>query len=168
MQPEVSLPCAQQPTTVPYSEPDHSNPRPPKRFKIRCNIIRPCTSRIPSTVFPSGVPTIPLYPPLVFPARATCSTHHIIFYFVPRLMTWGKPHSNTRIFSVVSEWAVHHRFMLVKRETQILFHRTVVLVWGNEWSDCCCCCLEYRIIGLFLLFEVSDDRTAVVVWSIGL
>ena len=171
MEPEVSLPYAQPPTPLPCSEPDHSNPRPPNRFKIRFNIILPCTSRIPSTLFPPSVPTTPLYPPLVFPSRATCCTHLIIFHFIPRLMIWRKPHSNPRIFSVVAEGTVHHQFRFVYRETKILFNRTVVLIWSIGWSDCCCCRLEYRIIGLLLLllsslllllmFEVSDDRTVV-------
>ena len=36
MQTELSLPCAQQPVTCPYREPDHSTPRPQYYFfKIR-------------------------------------------------------------------------------------------------------------------------------------
>jgi hypothetical protein len=38
MEPEVSLPCSQQPSTGPYSKPDQSNPSHPISLKIRTTL----------------------------------------------------------------------------------------------------------------------------------
>jgi hypothetical protein len=41
MEPEVSLPCSQEPSTGPYSEPDQSNPYHPILSEIHFNIVHP-------------------------------------------------------------------------------------------------------------------------------
>jgi hypothetical protein len=44
MEPEVSLPCSQEPSTGAYPEPDQSSPYHPILSKIHFNIIHPLTS----------------------------------------------------------------------------------------------------------------------------
>jgi hypothetical protein len=44
MEPEVSLPCSQEPSTGPYPEPDRSSPYHPILSKIHFNIVHPPTS----------------------------------------------------------------------------------------------------------------------------
>jgi hypothetical protein len=45
MEPESSLPCSQEPSTGPYSEPDQSSPYHPILSKFHSNIILPAMSR---------------------------------------------------------------------------------------------------------------------------
>jgi hypothetical protein len=45
MEPKVSLPCSQEPSTGPYPEPDQSSPYHPILSKIHFNIFLPPTSR---------------------------------------------------------------------------------------------------------------------------
>jgi len=51
-------------------------------FKIRFNIILPCTPRSVKRSLPSGFPTKTLYAPLL--AYATCSTHLILLDMITR------------------------------------------------------------------------------------
>jgi len=59
MEPKGSLPCSQQPGTVPCPEPDASSPHCPTLFpKIHSNIIHPSTTiGLASGLFPSSLQT---------------------------------------------------------------------------------------------------------------
>ena len=58
MEPEGSLPYAQEPATHPYPEPDRSSLCPSSNLSnIHFNIILPPTLGLPSVLLPSGFPT---------------------------------------------------------------------------------------------------------------
>jgi hypothetical protein len=75
---QVSLSCAQEPSTGSYPEPDQSNPHHPILSKIHFNIVHPPTSwssqwsvsSCLSHQYPMCIPLLPI--------RATCPDHHIL------------------------------------------------------------------------------------------
>jgi hypothetical protein len=72
MEPEGSLPCSQEPSTGPYTEPDQSNPYHPTYLcKIHFNIVSPRTSWSSYWHFLSEFPTNILYTFLFSPIRAS-------------------------------------------------------------------------------------------------
>jgi hypothetical protein len=76
IEPEGSLPCAQEPATGPYPQPDESSPYYPILFlNIQLHIILLCLG-LSSCLFPSEFPPKP-YTPLFFSMRATWSAHLI-------------------------------------------------------------------------------------------
>jgi hypothetical protein len=105
-------------------------------FKINFNSIQPCTSKPSSSKFhlPSGLPTKVMYEPLIFPIRATCSTHLILLDF----MTWkifrkGKVCPRTGSFFNLGArwgWVVSATpWPLYPRETD-----PVPIVYEAEWG----------------------------------
>jgi hypothetical protein len=75
MEPGGSLPCSQEPSTGPYSEPDRSNPSHPISILILSTYLR---LGLPSGLFPFGFPTNILYTFLFSPIHATCHVHLIL------------------------------------------------------------------------------------------
>jgi hypothetical protein len=53
-------------------------------LKIHLNIIHPLRLRLPSGLFPSGLPTKTLHTPLLSPRRARCPAHLILLDFITR------------------------------------------------------------------------------------
>jgi len=73
--PECSLPCSQEPTTGPYSDPDASTPLSPPYFsKIPSNIILPSMLRSSELSFPSGFRIKILYEFLI----SSCVLHILV------------------------------------------------------------------------------------------
>ena len=74
MEPEGSLPHSQKPGTCLRPEPDKSTPCLP----VLEDIFMPSFLRLglPSSLFPLGLPTEPLYAPHLSPVRATRNSAH--------------------------------------------------------------------------------------------
>ena len=86
MEPKGSLPHSQLTATCPYPEPAWSSPWPPHSTSWRSKLIlfSHLSLGLSSGLFPSDFPAKTLYTPLLSLIRATCSTHHILLYFI----TW--------------------------------------------------------------------------------
>jgi len=69
MERDGSLPCAQQPATGPYPDPD---------FYHSVSLRSLLRLELPSGLFPSGIPQKILYTFLIFPMHVTCPTYLII------------------------------------------------------------------------------------------
>jgi hypothetical protein len=87
MKPDGSVPCSQQPATVPYPQPTESNPH--YFSNIYFNIILRPRLRTPSGLLLSDVPTKFFILLQSLPTRATCPTHLILFDFIT-LITYGE------------------------------------------------------------------------------
>jgi hypothetical protein len=74
MEPEVSIPCTQEPSTDPYPEPYPSNPI----HSIPTYLSKILHLGLLSVLFPSSLPTNILYEFLFSPIRATCPAHLIL------------------------------------------------------------------------------------------
>jgi hypothetical protein len=79
MEPEVSVPCSQEPATGPYPGPDKSNPCPPTLFHF--DIILPPTRRSSEWSLPFKLPNQNFLPICHFPMRATYSVYFILLDF---------------------------------------------------------------------------------------
>ena len=89
MEPENSIPPLTQTASCPCPEPDQPSP---------CSPLHPTSWRsilvlsshlrldLPSGLLPSGFPTETLYAPLLFPIRATCTTHFMLLDLITRKM----------------------------------------------------------------------------------
>jgi len=85
MKPEISLPHSQQTATGPYPEPDESSLHTPTLFyfpKIYFNIIFPSMIVLPSSLFPSGLPTKILYTILILQTLPRVLRSHPISSFL--------------------------------------------------------------------------------------
>jgi hypothetical protein len=78
MEPEGSLPCSQEPSTSPYSEPDQSNPYHPISLRSILRLSTHLRLGLTSGLFPSYIPTTILYAIPFAPIRATFPAHLIL------------------------------------------------------------------------------------------
>jgi hypothetical protein len=78
MEPVGSLPCLQEPSTGPYSEPDEFSTYHPNLFKIQFNIILPPTSRSFYWTLSFGFSHQSLICIPLLPIRAMCPAHLIL------------------------------------------------------------------------------------------
>jgi hypothetical protein len=82
MEPEGSLPCSQEPSTVVYLEPDQSSLSHPTSLSSNLVLSTHLRLRLPSGLFSSGFPTNILYAFLVSPIRATWPAHLILLVLI--------------------------------------------------------------------------------------
>jgi len=86
-----SLPCSNEPTICPYSEPDESNPRPlphplPTYFlKMHVSIL-PSTPGSSKWSYSLGFRTKFLYAPCLSPIHSTCPAHHVLLDWIIRMI----------------------------------------------------------------------------------
>jgi hypothetical protein len=78
MEPEGSIPCSQEPSTGPYSEPYQTNSHHPIFLRSISILSTHLHLGLPSGLFPSGFPTNILYAVVFSLIRATCQTHLIL------------------------------------------------------------------------------------------
>jgi hypothetical protein len=93
MEPEISLPCSEEPSTGPYPEPRSIQSIPLHPISLRSILILSIHLHfhLPSGLFPSGFPTNILYALLVFHIHATCPAH-LIFLGFTILIILGDKH----------------------------------------------------------------------------
>jgi len=76
---EVSLPHSQELANCLFSEPDQPRPYPyPTIWRSILILSSHLRLGLPSDLFPSGFPTKTLYTSVLYPIRATCSSHFIL------------------------------------------------------------------------------------------
>jgi hypothetical protein len=78
MEPEGSLPCSQESSTGPYSEPAQCNPYHPISLRFILILSTHLRLGLHSGLFPSGFPTSILYAFLFSTIHATCPAHVIL------------------------------------------------------------------------------------------
>jgi hypothetical protein len=93
MEPVFSLPCSQEPSTVPYPEPDQSNL---SKIHLLSTHLRLGLS---NGLLPSGFPTSILYVFLLSPIRAACPAHPVTKMALPFLYWHENPSGGSRVIS---------------------------------------------------------------------
>jgi hypothetical protein len=90
MELELSLPCAQEPSTGPYPEPDQSNPS--HSISVRSILIFSTYLYLglSSGLSPFGFPTNILYPFFFSPIRCSCPAHLIFLDLIILLTIWRR------------------------------------------------------------------------------
>jgi hypothetical protein len=92
MEPEGSFPHSQEPDTCPSPQADEFSPYPPPPHftSLRSNLILFSHLRLGfwNDIFFSGLPTKPLYGPVLSPIRATCPAHLILVFEHPYHIWW--------------------------------------------------------------------------------
>jgi hypothetical protein len=86
MEPEGSLPCSQEPTSISYPEPDESSPHPPHSISVILTL-----KLLPST--PTDFNTKIRYEFLIYIMRATCYANLILHDLITQIdLTSGEEH----------------------------------------------------------------------------
>jgi hypothetical protein len=104
IEPEVSLPCSQEPSTGPYHEPHLSNPYHPILSKIHFNIIHPPTS------WSRQLSLLGFQPFLLSPMRSTCPAHPSCTEYYLSEMHFNIVHPPTSWSSSGLFWLFRHSY----------------------------------------------------------